>query len=115
MGRPRRRPRPHRPANLLVGGAVRLARRAARGRAAARRRGTYLPGAGRDSLGEPAARVRFAPLSEPAELVAADHARSAERRRPRAGDPGMPDLRAALRRAASDTGGPRPAERYARL
>src|SRR5439155_14818814 len=112
MGRPRRRPRPHRPANLLVGSAVRLARRAARGRAAARRHGAHLPGARRDSLGEPAACVRFAPLFEPADVVAAGHAWSAERRRPRAASRGMTDLRAALRRAVSDTAGPGAAELY---
>src|SRR5437763_10568024 len=112
VGRPRSRRRPRRPANLLVGSAVRLARRAARGRAAARRRGAHLPGAGRDSLGEPRTRVRFAPLLEPADVVAAGHARSAERRRPRAGSGGMTDLRAAMRRAVSDTAEPGAAELY---
>src|SRR5439155_960802 len=112
VGRPRSRPRPHRPANLLVGRAVRLARRAARGRAAARRRGAHLPGADRDSLGEPAARLRVAPLSEPPDVVAAGHARSPERRRPRAGSGGMTDLRAALQRAVSDTAEPGAAELY---
>src|SRR5438477_6026520 len=112
MGRPRRRPRPHRPASLLVGSAVRLARRAARGRAAARRRRAHLRAARRASLGEPAARVRFAPLFELADGVAADRARSAGRRRPRAASSHMTDLRAAMRRAVSDSAEPGAAELY---
>src|SRR3989442_575639 len=106
MGRPRSRPRPHRPANLLVGSAVGVARRAARGRAAARRRRAHLRGASRDSLGEPAAGLRFSPPFERTDVVAADHARSAKRRRPGAASSHMTDLRAAMRRAVSDTAEP---------
>src|SRR5207244_7646774 len=61
-------------------------------------------------LGEPAARVRHRALSEPAEVVAADLPRSTCRRRPGAGSARMTDLRAAVRRAVSDTAEPGAAE-----
>src|SRR5207249_6944564 len=66
-------------------------------------------------LGEPAARVRFAPVSQPADVVAADHTDSTERRRPSAGRGGMTDIRAAMRRAVSDAGEPGAAELYLTL